>query len=388
MNFTRQCRKTFFDVLLVVSIIILCYCYFNFNYDEDVCEEKDERAIEHIGISPAPSNLTAWRLTRNLTLIIWDDETEASGNWRFRYCPYYNCYTTKDRTQVKKARAIVFHTFRLDKYLKDLPQRYPWQDWALITREPPYAVRSADKYSGQINILAHYRRDADIQYGYGFFEPLKENRSTQQYYETGKNFAENKTGLVTWIVSNCKPRSLRNQYVDELKKYIPIDIYGHCSNRSCGVKKIAEGKRTCMEEIEKHKFYLSFENQLCPDYITEKFWNSLTYGTVPIVLGGANYAESLVKGSYIDVKDFSSPKLLAEYLLSLDKDDKRYNRYFDWRYTHTTDYHFFHWCKLCEHLNVYDKPQKSYKDLYGWLNDCKEPRDYYKGTADMIVDAL
>ena len=34
----------------------------------------------------------------------------------------------------------------------------------------------------------------------------------------------------------------------------------------------------CMEMVEKnYKFYLSFENSFCTDYITEKFWKILNY---------------------------------------------------------------------------------------------------------------
>jgi alpha-1,3-fucosyltransferase len=45
-----------------------------------------------------------------------------------------------------------------------------------------------------------------------------------------------------------------------------------------------------MEMLDKgYKFYLSFENSLCSDYVTEKFWKILNFNIVPIVLGGANY---------------------------------------------------------------------------------------------------
>ena len=56
-----------------------------------------------------------------------------------------------------------------------------------------------------------------------------------------------------------------------------------------------------------YKFYLAFENSLCRDYVTEKFYNPLLFSTVPIVYGEADYeAIGAPTNSYIDVKHFSS----------------------------------------------------------------------------------
>lgn len=67
-----------------------------------------------------------------------------------------------------------------------------------------------------------------------------------------------------------------------------------------------------VEKLERsYKFYLSFENSLCRDYVTEKFLNPLIYTMVPIVYGSANYSAWLpeLNSSYIDVRNFSSGKI-------------------------------------------------------------------------------
>ena len=48
----------------------------------------------------------------------------------------------------------------------------------------------------------------------------------------GKN---SNSGLAAWFVSNCKSYSGREDFVEKLKKYIPVDIYGStsCSNFTC-----------------------------------------------------------------------------------------------------------------------------------------------------------
>jgi len=55
----------------------------------------------------------------------------------------------------------------------------------------------------------------------------------------------------------------------------------------CFKNKMEYGRSTREEFIQRHKFYLSFENSLhCNDYISEKFWrNSLYNLAVPIVYG-------------------------------------------------------------------------------------------------------
>jgi hypothetical protein len=78
---------------------------------------------------------------------------------------------------------------------------------------------------------------------------------------------------VGWFVSNCGERNTRQKYAQELQKYIPVDIYGKCGTKKCPRSTETE----CFEMLNRdYKFYLAFENSICKDYITEKFFlNSL-----------------------------------------------------------------------------------------------------------------
>ena len=67
-------------------------------------------------------------------------------------------------------------------------------------------------------------------------------------------------------------------------------------------------------------------------------------------MGGANYTELAIPGSYINVLDFKTVKDLADYLHYLDRNSTAYNEYFKWRqkYRKITLQTF---CSFCEVLS-------------------------------------
>ena len=137
-----------------------------------------------------------------------------------------------------------------------------------------------------------------------------------------------------------------------------------------------------------HKFYLAFENSLCSDYITEKTWGRLTYPIIPIVLGGADYKAFLPPHSYIDVKDYSSPKKLAAHLHKLHKNDTLYNEYFAWK----RDYTCFTGipslsgiCSICNFMNEHMDKTNIIPDINEFWSRkrCIPPKEYYRGIATL-----
>ena len=112
----------------------------------------------------------------------------------------------------------------------------------------------------------------------------------------------------------------------------------------------------CMDLLNTdYKFYLSFENSNCYEYITEKFFvNALQRNVLPIVMGARreDYQKYAPHRSYIHVEDFDSPAHLAKYLHSLDENDDLYNSYFKWKGTgELSDNYFDFWCQMCAMLH-------------------------------------
>ena len=75
---------------------------------------------------------------------------------------------------------------------------------------------------------------------------------------------------MAWLVSHCKTDSLREKYISELSKHIPIDIFGRCGKQpDCKRKKL---NQECTEQITKgYKFYFAGENSICDEYHTGIF---------------------------------------------------------------------------------------------------------------------
>ncbi|KAK2139300.1 hypothetical protein LSH36_1878g00033 [Paralvinella palmiformis] len=214
----------------------------------------------------------------------------------FRKCSY-NCIVTSDHSKLKQADVLLF-------YLNEKPDwpkiRYPHQYYAHFIHEaPPWLGNSKylKQYEGKINITINFRRDADVYVPYNSILSVK---SDEVYKPRIPH--ENKTKMVVWPVSHCRTESHREDYVSELSKYIDVDIYGACGKLIC-TRAI---QQTCMKQWEtNYMFYLSFKNNICEDYITEKTFQPLRYEIIPVVLGGGNYTRDTPPHSIINVRELS-----------------------------------------------------------------------------------
>ena len=269
------------------------------------------------------------------------------------------------------------------KSYKDMfPETVPRHKLVLLHRESPaHTSPYVKQINGFFNFTAYYSYKSDAVFAYG--ECVK-----RQYpaVVTRRNHAENKTKFAMWMVSNCKTASNREKYVHELQKYIPIDIYGSCGPLSfpnCHTKGSTVPTDDCFNAdqkiIDKYKFYLAFENSICDDYISEKAFRAARgeRNPLPIMLGGGSYHKHFPQGSYLDVKNFSSPKALAEYLHFLNQYDDEYNKHFQWKRDYTCEW-VSYYCALCQALlplknkinvvtnaaQVYDRRQCKSSDVY------------------------
>jgi len=290
------------------------------------------------------------------------------GPYKKFKCTNDACYTSKDRTDdLSTFDAIVFHGRNLNK--DDLPPtRYPHQYYIFLIQESPAYpgnINIAD-WNGYFNLTMTYRADSDIFMPYG--QVSVRSSKTQNNQVPWKS----KTKLAAWFVSHCVTLSKRENLVNKLVENMPdnsVDIYGYCGPKRCPREN--ETKDSCWDKVENnYKFYLSLENSICKDYVTEKMFEALKHNVIPIVLGGANYSATFPVNSFINMQDFSSMKELASYLLTLGGNKSEYMKYFKWKeeYEILNSKHDFNQahCRLCQFLHENEGKTRIVNNLAKW----------------------
>jgi alpha-1,3-fucosyltransferase len=139
-----------------------------------------------------------------------------------------------------------------------------------------------------------------------------------------------------------------------------------CDIKYQGYKKAEDNCSAVLESD--YMFYLSFENSLCNQYVTEKLWSRLKANVVPVVMGQANYTAITPPHSVISAMDFSEPRALAKHLKALMEDEAAYLSYFWWKdhYEVNTDIKSDAFCRLCQKLNDPSEPPKVRDNLSQW----------------------
>ncbi len=207
------------------------------------------------------------------------------------------CEVTWDRSLYQNASAVVFQDLYIlnTSALPSMP-RQPGQHWVFHKREGPRLRPVFRWYDGLFTMTMGYHHSYDILRPYGI-TLSKENEANPDYFDQNiidlayprrhwvpttchKNF-RNHTTKVLWYLSNCHYKT-RNDYGRKLGNILSVDVYGHCGKPGpCVAKQVdptiirwrgeVQDVDNCEQEVfKKYKFYLSFENSQCEDYVTGK----------------------------------------------------------------------------------------------------------------------
>ncbi|KAG0372768.1 hypothetical protein BGX24_012599 [Mortierella sp. AD032] len=150
----------------------------------------------------------------------------------------------------------------------------------------------------------------------------------EQGFNGGKKLAP-----IAWIVSNCHSFNGREYYINQLQKYVDIDIYGQCGNRNREWPTDSNGNQLEPLEIASaYRFYLAFENSNCDFYVTEKLIRTYEAGAIPIVDGPNNYEPFAATSNALIQADRYSPRQLATLVKELDQDETKYAERIRYKY--------------------------------------------------------
>lgn len=205
---------------------------------------------------------------------------------------------------------------------------------------------------------------ADVQRVY--FEAFL-NRSD---FLPAKNFSSMIKGA-SYVASDCHRRDSANANRDGVVQQIRdagfrVDGLGRCMH-SEGPEGISLPKSRDTRYnlyLKRHTighflFNFAFENSLEPGYVTEKPFDALLAGTVPVYLGDAAQLKALLPDprAAIFVSDFKNNyTALAEYLQFLSRNEQAYELHRSWRNTFSYEQNIKDkpllqnswWCRICE----------------------------------------
>jgi alpha-1,3-fucosyltransferase len=264
-------------------------------------------------------------------------------------CPVTKCELLNDRNRLNESDLVLVHM--RDDPIDDPPKFRPaHQRWVFVLFETPVGLNPVRKWNGFFNLTSSYMLSSDFPSYYESKNKFiwKKNDSFDDKF----NYLKEKTKFAAAVISNCGATNKRLSYIEKLRKYIQIDVYGRCGTKCSEVF----GFVKCKKKIASiYKFYFAFENNLCKDYITEKFFSILKYPIIPVVLGSGNYDHFIPKSGYINAFDFKSLKKLANYLKYVSSNPSVYNSYFKWK-KHVSFYKnrviFSPLCEMCIQLHL------------------------------------
>lgn len=231
---------------------------------------------------------------------------------------------TTDRDAANEAVAIVFHVPTLPAGL--IPHKVSkkpgqlWIAWSMEC-EAHYPHMNNSASMSVFDLTMTYHRDADIPVPYvdHSFETLL--RSVPSKSDDGK--------ILNAFVSSSYNKSGRIEYLARLMVHMDVHSYGSLFRNRRIERDL--GRESKLQTIRTYKFTLAFENAIAKDYVTEKFYDPLLVGSVPVYLGAPNIEEFAPGDNcFINAADWS-PAALAEYLTSLARDEAEYAKFLEWK---------------------------------------------------------
>lgn len=134
--------------------------------------------------------------------------------------------------------------------------------------------------------------------------------------------------LMKYIQVDAWGKCHRNRKPHEMPKEI-LDIHGQSWNSFHYTANWVDSK---VALAKSYPFTIAIENTIAHDYVTEKLWQPLVAGSVPIYLGAPNIDQWIpCENCFIDLRKYSDPKDVADLVKKLASNFTLYMEYHQWR---------------------------------------------------------
>jgi alpha-1,3-fucosyltransferase 10 len=233
------------------------------------------------------------------------------------------CRFTCDRRRLPEADLVLFYVPSMGQ--TPYPEKRPHQRWAAWSRESVanYPQLADPEFMARFDLTVTYQRGATVWIPY-FGPGLVRSLRTPPREKT-------EAAPAVYFQSSAVNGSGREEYVTALMQHLKVDSYGRVL-RNRPLPGPDRGRRTKLATLARYRFTLAFENSIAEDYVTEKFFDPLRVGSVPVYLGAPNVAD-FAPGDrcFINAADFDGPRDLADHLRRLDGDDQAYAEHLAWK---------------------------------------------------------
>lgn len=228
---------------------------------------------------------------------------------------------SEDAQTLHAAHVVVFHLPQVSGIVE--LGKPAGQIWIGVSAECDvyYPQQRDPALLARLDVVASYHQDADFPLNYtspatleGLLRPPP---------------PKNDEDLVCALISNAHSRSGREQRVLDLERSLPVHHYGRWRPTH---RIVDQGRATKLELLGRYRFNLAYENCIDVDYATEKWFDCLFAGCVPVYLGAPNIADfAPAPDCYIDATRFVDASELAAHLRAIAASPAAYAAFFDWK---------------------------------------------------------
>ena len=210
-----------------------------------------------------------------------------------------------------------------------------------------YELRGDTEYSkkslGNMEYLAWFNGDPHSPLQSSIWYPFGPSiGSIMRDYTFFTKSIEERIPVVAWMSKDCVQRHRINLLV-ALSKHFPVFSMGRCEQNIApppgDVGRLGDFEAQ-QEMKSNYMFYFALENGVqCPHYMTEKIYDALTRGSIPIYIGWDGFEEYIPsKDAVIDLRDYESIDHLAAKLAKIATSESEYAKYHAWRHKSPTEW--------------------------------------------------